>query len=76
MTYSTSPDKEKQRPWFLVSVPTIRRALLLGLAAILIWRGVWLLTDLFLVPDNLPLSGLLSIMAGLIIFMIFGEVRL
>ncbi len=78
MTHSTTRDakEDKTRPWFLVSEPVIRRALLLGIAAILIWRGVWLLTDLFLLPDNLPVSGMLSIFIGLVIFMIFGEVRL
>jgi len=79
MTHSTTRDakeEDKKRPWFMVSEPVIRRALLLGIGAILIWRGVWLLTDLFLLPDNLPVSGMLSIFIGLVIFMIFGEVRL
>jgi hypothetical protein len=77
MTYSTTKDGDSfLHPRLFVGDPIIRRALLLGVAAILIWRGVWLLTDLFLLPDNLPVSGMLSITIGLIIFMIYNEVRI
>ena len=73
MTYRTP---KKRKASYFVTEPVIRRALLIGVGSILIWRGVWLLTDLFLVPDDLPLSGFLSICIGLLLFVFFGEVRL
>lgn len=79
VTVSDDEDQRRTthaRPWFLVQEPAIRRAILLGIAAILVWRGVWLLADLFIFPDNLPLSGVTTIAVGLIIFALFGEVRL
>ena len=80
MTHTTQSEtlntSKPTRPWFLVQEPTIRKALVLGIATILVWRGVWLLLDLFFIPSNLPLSAVLSIVMGLLAFMVFGEVRL
>ena len=72
MTHATTKDEKR----WLSTDPMIRKALLLGLAGILVWRGVWLLTDLFLTPDNLPLSAVLSIVLGLGIMIFYSEVRL
>lgn len=36
-------------------------------AVVFFWRGIWGLTDLFLFPENAPLSYLVSIFLGLVI---------
>jgi hypothetical protein len=41
------------------------RVLLLGIAAILIWRGVWGLADVYLFPNDQDLSFVVSIIIGL-----------
>ena len=52
------------------------RALFIGLAAIIVWRGVWLLLDLYLFPQNLTASAILSISMGMLLFVLYGEIRL
>jgi hypothetical protein len=42
-------------------------ALLIGTAVISVWRGIWNLLDLYLYPNDLVLSSILSITIGLII---------
>ena len=42
-------------------------ALLIGTAVISVWRGIWNLLDLYLYPNDLVLSSILSIAIGLII---------
>jgi len=41
------------------------KALVVGLAVVLFWRGVWGLLDKFLYPDNALLSYTLSTVLGL-----------
>ena len=41
--------------------------ILLAFAIICFWRGVWGFMDLYLFPDNLPLSFSLSILIGILI---------
>ena len=52
------------------------KALLLGLAAISAWRGVWLLSDLYIFPNDLTVSGIVSVAIGLVIFVLYREIRL
>ncbi len=37
------------------------------IAVVMVWRGVWGLTDTYLFPDNAPLSYLVSIFMGLVL---------
>lgn len=43
------------------------KILLIALAAILFWRGVWGLIDLYLFPDNPLISNLVSLILGIIL---------
>lgn len=43
----------------------IGEALLIDLSAILIWRGVWGLTDLYFFPNHSEFSFVLSVVLGL-----------
>lgn len=52
------------------------KAFFIGLAAIIVWRGVWLLLDLYLFPQNLTASAVISISAGMLLFVLYGEIRL
>ncbi|BCU09114.1 hypothetical protein [Sicyoidochytrium minutum DNA virus] len=64
----------------IISTPSGSRyylkAFFIGLAAIIVWRGVWLLLDLYLFPQNLTASAIISITAGLLLFVLYGEIRL
>lgn len=40
------------------------KAVLIGLAVISFWRGAWGLMDMYLFPNNLLLSNLLSLVIG------------
>lgn len=40
-------------------------ALVLALAVISLWRGLWGVMDAFLFPDNMPLSYLASLCIGI-----------
>ena len=42
-------------------------AILVGFALIIFWRGVWMLSDLYLFPDNPTLSAVISIVTGILI---------
>lgn len=42
-------------------------ALIIGIGVILVWRGFWGLADIYLFPQNPPLSHLSSILIGLLI---------
>jgi hypothetical protein len=42
-------------------------ALLIGIAVVSFWRGAWGLMDLYLFPDNPPLSFIVSLVIGLTI---------
>jgi hypothetical protein len=42
-------------------------ALLVGIAVISVWRGIWNLLDFWLYPNDVVLSSILSIVIGLII---------
>jgi|GEM_PF-2381747 hypothetical protein len=52
------------------------RILLLGVSAILIWRGVWGLFDIYLFPDDPIVSFSISIIAGLLLVLIINNKRL
>ncbi len=41
--------------------------LIIGFAIIFFWRGIWGLMDLYLYPNNLALSYLLSVIIGILI---------
>jgi hypothetical protein len=43
------------------------RAIIFAIAVVSLWRGVWGLMDLYLIPDNPTLSFTLSIIIGLVI---------
>ena len=45
----------------------VMMALLIGIAVVLFWRGIWGIFDLYLFPENLELSMWTSIVLGLII---------
>ena len=40
-------------------------SIVIGIAIIAFWRGIWGLQDLYLFPDNLPLSFAASTVIGL-----------
>lgn len=52
------------------------RTLLVGVGGISVWRGLWLLSDVVIFPDDVLTSACVSIVAGLIIFILANEVRL
>lgn len=52
------------------------RILILGVGTIMAWRGVWRLADALLLPSNLVMSSVVSILVGLLIFALIGEIRL
>ena len=52
------------------------KAFILGTAAISTWRGLWLLSDLYIFPNDLTISGIVSVSIGLIIFFFYREIRL
>ena len=52
------------------------RSLLIGVGSISVWRGLWLLSDVIIFPDDLILSALVSIVIGLVIFILANEARL
>ncbi len=41
-----------------------------GIGIVLFWRGIWLLLDEFLFPNNLVLSASISVVVGLLILYI------
>lgn len=45
-------------------------AIMVGFALIIFWRGVWMLADIYLFPNNPILSALLSIAMGILILYI------
>lgn len=49
---------------------------MIGVGSISVWRGLWLLSDLVVFPDDLMLSAAVSIVFGLIVFVFANEVRL
>ncbi len=42
-------------------------AIIIAFAVISFWRGIWGLMGIYMFPDNLPLSFLVSILIGLVI---------
>jgi len=42
-------------------------AILIGIAVILFWRGVWAVADVLIFPDDYLLSGIISLLLGLFI---------
>ena len=55
--------KKKKKPLTL----TIVSPILTGIAIIAFWRGLWGLMDLYLFPDNEPLSYIVSVVIGLLL---------
>lgn len=49
------------------------RNLTLILATILIWRGVWNFTDMYLLPNDFVLSNLITILVGLFLLFVFDS---
>ena len=42
-------------------------AIIVGTAVIAVWRGIWNLLDLYLYPNDIVLSSIISIVVGLVI---------
>ncbi len=47
-------------------------SIIISLAVVLFWRGIWGLTDLFLFPDNPVMSFVASAVVGLAILIVTG----
>lgn len=45
----------------------------LAVGIVFVWRGVWGLLDMYLLPGNLPLSYILSIVLGLLILFLHNH---
>ena len=45
----------------------VLRTIIVALAIVLFWRGIWGLADLYLFPKNYTLSCIISIIAGILI---------
>ena len=45
------------------------RAIIIGAAVVIFWRGIWNLMDIYLFPGNPSLSSFSSILLGLLIIM-------
>lgn len=45
------------------------------IAVIIIWRGVWGFLDVYLFPNNLAISYLISILLGILIVFADGDIR-
>ena len=41
--------------------------LMIAIAVIMVWRGIWNLLDHYLFPDNFILSNVISIVVGIIV---------
>jgi hypothetical protein len=52
------------------------KSFLLGVAAICVWRGIWTLLDLHLIPDDPTWSCVVSIMIGMALFLLYSEIQL
>jgi len=39
-------------------------------AVVLIWRGVWSLVDMYLLPDNPMISNIVGIMIGVVLLLV------
>jgi hypothetical protein len=48
-------------------IKEVGRTIIVAFAIILFWRGVWGLMDVFLFPNNLMLSYIISIIVGVLI---------
>ena len=59
--------KKKKSSISLKPTKTFFSMLVVAVAVIFIWRGVWNLLDEYLLPDNWVLSNVLSIVIGLLI---------
>ncbi len=57
---------KKKKSISLKPTKTFFSMLMIGIAVILIWRGVWNLLDEYLLPDNFLLSNLIGIFVGLL----------
>ena len=60
--------KRKVKKWEIKHHVTT--ALLVGFALIFFWRGVWMLADFYLFPDNPNISAIASIIIGMFILYI------
>ena len=50
------------------------KAILVGAAIVMFWRGTWGLLDLYLFPDNQELSFVVSLLSGLLlVFFLAGK---
>jgi len=49
-------------------------AILIGFAVISFWRGVWGLWDVYVFPNNHPVSLIVSVVVGLVILILTHKV--
>lgn len=49
--------------------------IILAFAIISFWRGVWVLWDELMLPNNALASGFLSLVVGLVIIGMMGEIK-
>ena len=54
----------KQFKKFRVSHPNLY-SVVIGASIILFWRGIWMLADMFLFPNDILLSATVSLLVGL-----------
>ncbi|MFC1732885.1 hypothetical protein ACFL6I_21495 [candidate division KSB1 bacterium] len=59
--------KKEKNTFSLKPTKTFFSMLMIGIAVILIWRGVWNLLDEYLLPDHFLLSNIVGIVVGLLI---------
>lgn len=45
-------------------------SILIGSAVVSFWRGVWHLMDIYLLPNNPGLSGLISLLLGILVLVV------
>lgn len=51
-------------------------ALVLGIAVVIFWRGIWNLVDMYLIPKWPVLSAIVSIISGLIILVLTNHLAI
>ncbi len=49
--------------------------LISAIAIVSIWRGVWNLMDLYLMPENFVISQIASIMFGILILFLISRIK-
>jgi hypothetical protein len=57
------PTNRRKRSFFSPDIHILMDVI----GVILVWRGIWVLTDRYLFPDNPDVSAIISIILGIII---------